>query len=112
MVLRNTPGEKLVTKLVTRWYRNEAKFTVQPLVYSRFDNDLVLSSIPVSRSYVHSNMAGFVSLLKVCKSGNPQLAIVCASSSSVYVLNSKVPFSESDRTDLPMSFYAATKKAG
>ncbi|VFQ73932.1 unnamed protein product, partial [Cuscuta campestris] len=56
-------------------------------------------------------MAGFVSLLKVCKSGNPQLAIVCASSSSVYVLNSKVPFSESDRTDLPMSFYAATKKA-
>ncbi|VFQ73936.1 unnamed protein product [Cuscuta campestris] len=51
-------------------------------------------------------------LLQVCKSGNPQLAIVCASSSSVYVLNSKVPFSESDRTDLPMSFYAAIKKAG
>ncbi|RAL50212.1 hypothetical protein DM860_007886 [Cuscuta australis] len=68
--------------------------------------------ILVSRSYVHSNMAGFVSLLEVCKSGNPQPAIVCASSSFVYGLNSKVPFSESDRTDQPMSFYAATKKAG
>ncbi|VFQ89860.1 unnamed protein product [Cuscuta campestris] len=56
-------------------------------------------------------MAGFVSLLEVCKSRNPQLAIVCASSSSVYGLNSKVPFFESDKTDLPMSFYAATKKA-
>ncbi|RAL42592.1 hypothetical protein DM860_017137 [Cuscuta australis] len=36
-------------------------------------------------------MAGFVSLLEVCKSENPQLAIVCASSSSVYGLNSTPP---------------------
>ncbi|KAK8615052.1 hypothetical protein V6N13_068838 [Hibiscus sabdariffa] len=63
-------------------------------------------------SYVHSNIAGFVSLLEVCKSANPQPAIVWASSSSVYGLNSKVPFSESDRTDQPASLYAATKKAG
>ncbi|KAL8142214.1 hypothetical protein V2J09_015246 [Rumex salicifolius] len=63
-------------------------------------------------SYVHSNIAGFVSLLEVCKSVNPQPAIVWASSSSVYGLNSKVPFSENDRTDQPASLYAATKKAG
>ncbi|KAL6007947.1 UDP-glucuronate 4-epimerase 3 [Asimina triloba] len=63
-------------------------------------------------SYVHSNIAGFVSLLEVCKSSNPQPAIIWASSSSVYGLNSKVPFSESDRTDQPASLYAATKKAG
>ncbi|RAL46222.1 hypothetical protein DM860_016655 [Cuscuta australis] len=63
-------------------------------------------------SYVHSNIAGLVSLLEVCKSVNPQPAIVWASSSSVYGLNSKVPFSESDRTDQPASLYAATKKAG
>ncbi|KAG9454541.1 hypothetical protein H6P81_007445 [Aristolochia fimbriata] len=63
-------------------------------------------------SYVHSNIAGFVSLLEVCKSANPQPAIVWASSSSVYGLNSKVPFSEKDRTDQPASLYAATKKAG
>ncbi|GMI69678.1 UDP-D-glucuronate 4-epimerase 2 [Hibiscus trionum] len=63
-------------------------------------------------SYVHSNIAGLVSLLEVCKSANPQPAIVWASSSSVYGLNTKVPFSERDRTDQPASLYAATKKAG
>ncbi|KAF8379298.1 hypothetical protein HHK36_028731 [Tetracentron sinense] len=63
-------------------------------------------------SYVHSNIAGLVSVLEACKSANPQPAIVWASSSSVYGLNSKVPFSERDRTDQPASLYAATKKAG
>ncbi|CAA2991645.1 UDP-glucuronate 4-epimerase 3 [Olea europaea subsp. europaea] len=63
-------------------------------------------------SYVHSNIAGLVSMLEVCKSVNPQPAIVWASSSSVYGLNTKVPFSERDRTDQPASLYAATKKAG
>ncbi|XP_022152762.1 UDP-glucuronate 4-epimerase 3 [Momordica charantia] len=63
-------------------------------------------------SYVHSNIAGFVSLLEACKSANPQPAIVWASSSSVYGLNSKIPFTEKDRTDQPASLYAATKKAG
>eukprot|EP00252_Welwitschia_mirabilis_P002172 TRINITY_DN12083_c0_g2_i1.p1 TRINITY_DN12083_c0_g2~~TRINITY_DN12083_c0_g2_i1.p1 ORF type:complete len:439 (-),score=50.45 TRINITY_DN12083_c0_g2_i1:61-1377(-) len=63
-------------------------------------------------SYVHSNIAGLVTLFEVCKSANPQPAIVWASSSSVYGLNTKVPFSEADRTDQPASLYAATKKAG
>ena len=63
-------------------------------------------------SYVHSNIAGLVNLLEVSKSANPQPSIVWASSSSVYGLNSKVPFSEKDRTDQPASLYAATKKAG
>ncbi|KAM0072458.1 putative UDP-glucuronate 4-epimerase [Helianthus debilis subsp. tardiflorus] len=63
-------------------------------------------------SYVHSNIAGFVNLLEICKTANPQPAIVWASSSSVYGLNTKSPFSEKDRTDQPASLYAATKKAG
>ncbi|KAF3614255.1 UDP-glucuronate 4-epimerase 5 [Capsicum annuum] len=63
-------------------------------------------------SYVHSNIAGLVNLLEVCKNANPQPAIVWASSSSVYGMNIKVPFSEMDRTDQPASLYAATKKAG
>ncbi|KAL0324420.1 UNVERIFIED_CONTAM: UDP-glucuronate 4-epimerase 3 [Sesamum calycinum] len=50
--------------------------------------------------------------LLACKNANPQPSIVWASSSSVYGLNSKVPFSEKDRTDQPASLYAATKKAG
>ncbi|GFP88287.1 UDP-glucuronate 4-epimerase 3 [Phtheirospermum japonicum] len=63
-------------------------------------------------SYVHSNIAGLVSIFEACKSANPQPSIVWASSSSVYGLNSKVPFSEKDQTDRPASLYAATKKAG
>ncbi|PHU24687.1 UDP-glucuronate 4-epimerase 6 [Capsicum chinense] len=63
-------------------------------------------------SYVNSNVAGFVNLLEVAKSADPQPAIVWASSSSVYGLNTKVPFSEEDVTDKPASLYAATKKAG
>lgn len=62
-------------------------------------------------AYVHSNVGGFVTLLEQCKNSNPQPSIVYASSSSVYGLNSKVPFSEDDRTDHPASLYAATKKA-
>ncbi|KAJ0099542.1 hypothetical protein Patl1_19939 [Pistacia atlantica] len=63
-------------------------------------------------SYVNSNVAGFVNVLEVCKFANPQPAIIWASSSSVYGLNTKIPFSEKDRTDQPSSLYAATKKAG
>ncbi|KAF2288917.1 hypothetical protein P3X46_027363 [Hevea brasiliensis] len=64
------------------------------------------------QSYVSSNIAGFVNLLEVAKAANPQPAIVWASSSSVYGLNTQVPFSETHRTDQPASLYAATKKAG
>ncbi|KAI9115113.1 hypothetical protein K1719_014126 [Acacia pycnantha] len=64
------------------------------------------------QSYVSSNIAGFVSLLEIAKAANPQPAIVWASSSSVYGLNTENPFSELHRTDQPASLYAATKKAG
>ncbi|XP_020571472.1 LOW QUALITY PROTEIN: UDP-glucuronate 4-epimerase 6-like, partial [Phalaenopsis equestris] len=64
-------------------------------------------------SYISSNLAAFVSLLEAAaKSSNRQPSIVWASSSSVYGLNKKSPFSESDATDHPASLYAATKKAG
>ncbi|KAH7437367.1 hypothetical protein KP509_05G068000 [Ceratopteris richardii] len=63
-------------------------------------------------SYIHSNIAGLVAVFEACKSANPQPSIVWASSSSVYGLNTKVPFTEDDRTDQPASLYAATKKAG
>ncbi|PKU66748.1 UDP-glucuronate 4-epimerase 1-like [Dendrobium catenatum] len=63
-------------------------------------------------SYIHSNIAGLVTLLEAVKSADPQPAFIWASSSSVYGLNDIVPFSESHRTDRPASLYAATKKAG
>jgi len=64
------------------------------------------------QSYVASNIAGFVELLEASRSmPDPKPRIVYASSSSVYGLNTKVPFAETDRVDNPASLYAATKKA-
>ena len=63
-------------------------------------------------AYVHSNVAGFVSLMEVAVRQRPFIPrVIFASSSSVYGLNTKVPFSETDMTDSPASLYAATKKS-
>jgi len=62
-------------------------------------------------SYVASNVSGLVSLLEAARNCEPMPRIVYASSSSVYGLNTKTPFSESDKVDHPASLYAATKKA-
>jgi UDP-glucuronate 4-epimerase len=62
-------------------------------------------------SYVHSNVAGMVNLLEEITRTTHTPRVVFASSSSVYGLNTKLPFSEDDITDSPASLYAATKKA-
>jgi UDP-glucuronate 4-epimerase len=62
-------------------------------------------------SYVASNVSGFVQLLEAARSCDPKPRIVYASSSSVYGLNTKTPFSEADKVDHPASLYAATKRA-
>mmetsp|Transcript_72872 Transcript_72872/g.206113 ORF Transcript_72872/g.206113 Transcript_72872/m.206113 type:complete len:425 (+) Transcript_72872:135-1409(+) len=62
-------------------------------------------------SYVASNVAGFVALLETAREQRPMPRVVYASSSSVYGLNTKVPFSEADAVDRPASLYAATKKS-
>ncbi|MCK7597357.1 NAD-dependent epimerase [Microbulbifer sp. CAU 1566] len=61
-------------------------------------------------SYVDSNLVGMCNILEGCRSQQVN-HLVYASSSSVYGLNKKSPFSESDTTDHPVSLYAATKKA-
>ncbi|WP_293887334.1 MULTISPECIES: NAD-dependent epimerase [unclassified Sphingobacterium] len=61
-------------------------------------------------AYVDSNIVGFVNILECCRH-NKVGHLVYASSSSVYGENAKVPFSEDDRVDYPVSLYAATKKA-
>lgn len=61
-------------------------------------------------AYVHSNLVGFLHVLEECRHRHiPHL--LYASSSSVYGLNQKTPFSTTDNTDHPVSLYAATKKA-
>ena len=59
--------------------------------------------------YVSSNLTGFVTLLECIKEKN--IKFIFASSSSVYGLNDKTPFSTHDKTDLPANLYGATKKA-
>ncbi len=60
--------------------------------------------------YVSSNVVGFLNILEGCRNHQIQ-HLVYASSSSVYGLNGKVPFSESDSIAHPVSLYAATKKS-
>ena len=61
-------------------------------------------------AYSDSNLAGFVNILEGCRRVKVK-HLVFASSSSVYGANVKVPFSETDNVDYPVSLYAATKKA-
>jgi UDP-glucuronate 4-epimerase len=61
-------------------------------------------------AYVQSNLVGFANLLECCRQRPPR-HLVFASSSSVYGANSKLPYSEADSVDRPVSLYAATKKS-
>ena len=61
-------------------------------------------------SYVDSNLVGFINILEACRN-NKIKHLVYASSSSVYGGNSKLPFSEKDPVNNPISLYAATKRS-
>ncbi|MFK7160884.1 NAD-dependent epimerase [Marinospirillum sp. MEB164] len=67
-------------------------------------------SLEAPFDYVDSNLVGMMSILEGCRHTRVE-HLVYASSSSVYGMNKKVPFSESDPVDHPISLYAASKKA-
>ena len=67
-------------------------------------------SLQNPHAYVQSNLVGFTNVLEACRN-NAVEHLVYASSSSVYGGNTKLPFSEQDNVDSPVSLYAATKKA-
>jgi UDP-glucuronate 4-epimerase len=67
-------------------------------------------SIDHPHTYADSNLQGFLNVLEGCRN-NSCRHLVYASSSSVYGANTKLPFAVRDRTDHPVSLYAATKKA-
>jgi len=67
-------------------------------------------SIENPMAYIDSNLVGMATILEGCRHNKVE-HLVYASSSSVYGANTKVPFSESDRVDNPVSLYAATKKS-
>ncbi|WP_374350515.1 NAD-dependent epimerase [Chitinimonas sp.] len=67
-------------------------------------------SLQNPHAYVQANIVAFTNLLEACRQ-HPVQHLIYASTSSVYGQNEKVPFTETDCTDHPVSFYAATKKA-
>lgn len=67
-------------------------------------------------AYIQSNLIGFYNILEACRHSYDNAAkgvehLVYASSSSVYGSNDKIPYSTEDKTDAPVSLYAATKKS-
>lgn len=67
-------------------------------------------SLKNPHSYISTNIVGFTNILECCRHNNVK-HLVFASSSSIYGLNDKIPFSVSDNVDHPVSLYAASKKA-
>lgn len=67
-------------------------------------------SIESPDTYIQSNVVGFANILECCRHFSVK-HLVYASSSSVYGMNAKIPFSETDKVDAPVSLYAATKKS-
>lgn len=87
-------------------------------LFEKQDFDLIINlaaqagvrySIENPDVYVQSNVVGFLNILEACRKFGVK-KLLYASSSSVYGMNSKIPFSTSDQTDSPVSLYAATKK--
>ena len=66
---------------------------------------------PIRMSMPSSNLVGHLNMLEHFRHRDPLVHFIYASSSSVYGANRKLPFSESDRVDDPVSLYAATKRA-
>jgi len=67
-------------------------------------------SLENPKAYIVSNLVGYANILECCRHANIE-HFIFASSSSVYGMNTKQPFSTSDNTDFPISLYAATKKS-
>ena len=67
-------------------------------------------SIENPDAYIQSNIVGFLNILECARYNNIK-HLVYASSSSIYGANAKIPFSEEDKVDAPVSLYAATKKS-
>jgi len=67
-------------------------------------------SLENPHAYIQSNIVGFMNILECCRSCKIK-HLVYASSSSIYGMNDKIPFSEDDQVDHPVSIYAATKKS-
>lgn len=94
-------------------------------VFQKYEPDIVIHlaaqagvrySITNPNAYLESNLIGFFNIIEACRHSydNSHTGVrhfVFASSSSVYGMNQKIPYSTEDKVDDPVSLYAATKKA-
>jgi UDP-glucuronate 4-epimerase len=96
-----------------------ANRTAMEKLFARRQFDIVVNlaaqpgvrySITNPYSYIDSNIVGFTNVIEGCRHNHVQ-HLVFASSSSVYGINAKIPFSVSDNVDHPVSLYAASKRA-
>jgi len=102
------------------FYRQDLNDRVQlQSLFDTFQFDIVVNlaaqagvrySIENPSVYIDSNIIGFFNILECCRSAKTK-HLVYASSSSVYGMNTKQPFSTNDMVDNPVSLYAATKKS-
>jgi len=88
-------------------------------IFNQHDFDIVVNlaaqagvrySLENPNAYIVSNLVGYANILECCRHASIE-HFIFASSSSVYGMNTKQPFSTSDNTDFPVSLYAATKKS-
>jgi UDP-glucuronate 4-epimerase len=88
-------------------------------LFNQHDFDIVVNlaaqagvrySLQNPSAYITSNLVGYTNILECCRHASIE-HFIFASSSSVYGMNTKQPFSVSDNTDFPISLYAATKKS-
>ncbi len=100
-------GDIRDTQLITRIFRDQT-FDVIVHLAARAG---VRSSIDFPKLYEEVNVQGTINLLESCREFGTK-SFVFASSSSVYGGNRKVPFSEEDRVETPISPYSVTKRAG
>ena len=115
---------KIEKKAQNNYVFHKADIKEKDFVFSLFDSvkpDIVVNlaaqagvrySIENPDAYIESNIIGFYNILEASRRLGENLKhLVYASSSSVYGLNSKIPYSTQDKTDTPVSLYAATKKS-
>ena len=119
----NFPWYKFIQSTKWKNYRfirmNLEDSHAMTMLFANEDFDIVINlaaqagvrySIQNPHAYIESNIDGFINVLEGCRH-NKVKHLVYASSSSVYGLNGKVPFSEHDGIAHPVSLYAATKKS-
>ncbi len=68
-------------------------------------------SLENPRAYIDANVVGTFNILESCRAVPPKHLLI-ASTSSVYGANADFPFRETDKADLPLTLYAASKRAG